>query len=312
MPDLDYLALGLKCGLECHQQLNTRKLFCNCPSVMREDAPDILVKRRIRPVMSELGEYDPAALEAYQKGQTFAYQAYSDTTCLVETDEEPVRPFNAEAFDTVLEVALLLKAHLVDNIYVMRKMVVDGSTTSSFQRTALIATNGCLDFNGKCLGIDTIVLEEDAARPVVRGDKEVVYRLDRQGIPLIEIATLPDIHSPEDAKKVALKIGELLRLTGKARRGLGTIRQDVNVSIRGGSRVELKGGQELGLLDEVVRREAQRQAALLEIRGELLKRVKEADLVPNALDVSALAEGSACKFFADGVRQGKKELGLRR
>ena len=224
MTDFDYKALGLKCGLECHQQLNTKKLFCKCPSIMREDEPDILVRRVIRPMMSEMGEYDPTALEAFQKGQTFVYQAYSDTNCLVETDEEPPRPFNPRAFDTVLEISLMTGAKIMDRIYVMRKVIVDGSTTTSFQRTALVATNGRIQVNGKQIGLDTIILEEDSARPVTRGEKETTYRLDRQGIPLIEISTAPDIETPDEARKVAQKIGELLRLTGKSRRGLGSVR----------------------------------------------------------------------------------------
>ncbi len=308
----DYQTLGLMCGLECHQQLNTKKLFCKCPSAMREDEPDLFVRRRIRPMMSEMGEYDPAALEAFKRGQTFTYQAYSDTNCLVETDEEPPRTFNPHAFNTVLEIALMTGAKIMDSIYVMRKVIVDGSTTTSFQRTALVATNGRVEYEpGKTIGLDTIILEEDSARPVTRGETEVVYRLDRQGIPLIEISTAPDIRSPEDARKVALKIGELLRLTGRARRGLGTIRQDVNVSIRGGTRVELKGAQELDLLPEYVRREVQRQLALLEIRAELAKRGKPADLVNDAVDVSGVFKDTACPFLADGIKQGKKVLGLR-
>ncbi len=311
MTDFDYKALGLKCGLECHQQLNTKKLFCKCPSIMREDEPDILVRRTIRPMMSELGEYDPAALEAFQKGQTFIYQAYSDTNCLVETDEEPPRPFNPRAFDTVLEIALMTGAKIMDRIYVMRKVIVDGSTTTSFQRTALVATAGRIQVNGKQIGLDTIILEEDSARPVTRGEKETVYRLDRQGIPLIEISTAPDIETPDEARKVAQKIGELLRLTGKARRGLGTIRQDVNVSIRQGTRVEIKGVQELDLIGEYVRREVQRQLALIEIRDELRKRIKETDLANEAQDLTALFGDSGCKFLADASKQGKAVLGLR-
>ncbi len=317
MADYDYAALGLKCGLECHQQLNTKKLFCKCPSVMREDEPDVLVRRAIRPMMSELGEYDPAALEAYRKGKTFIYQAYSDTNCLVETDEEPPRPFNPRAFDTVLEVSMLLHAKFVDRIQVMRKVIVDGSTTTSFQRTALVAGNGYIEVAGKRFGIDTIILEEDAARPIERGEKEVTYRLDRQGIPLIEVSTAPDIRHPDEAKALARAIGQTSRLTGKARRGLGTIRQDVNVSIREGTRVELKGVQELDLIDEYIRREVQRQVTLVQIRDELRKKGKETDLPPETaaeaegMDVSALFKDGGCKFFTDGLKQGKKVLGVR-
>lgn len=264
--------LGLKCGLEVHQQLDTGKLFCRCPSILREEPPHFTVQRRLRAVASELGEYDPAALEAMHKNRTFTYEAYKDTTCLVELDEEPIQPLNENALNTALEAATLLHAHVVQEIIPMRKTVVDGSNTSGFQRTTLVAVGGFVELPHKRVGIQALALEEDAARPMEKKENETVYRLDRLGIPLIEIATEPVLTTPEEAKQAALKIGEALRITGKVKRGLGTIRQDLNVSIEGGTRIEIKGVQELELIDEYVRREVQRQKRLLELRGEMKKR----------------------------------------
>lgn len=285
--ELDYQNLGLKAGLECHQQLDTGKLFCRCPSVLRDDKPDIVIRRYLRPVASELGEFDPAALEQYKKGYSYLYEGYFDTTCEIEFDESPPKPVDEEALKVILEVALLIGMHIPDELVVMRKAVIDGSNTSGFQKTMLVATGGRLSLKSKDLNVQTLALEEDAARPMEKRDKEIVYRLDRLGIPLIELATAPELHTPEEAKEAALEIGNLFRLTGKAKRGLGTIRQDLNISIKDGARVEIKGIQQLEIIDECVRREVQRQLSLIEIRNELKSRgIEESDLENLPVDVS--------------------------
>ncbi|MEM4138937.1 MAG: Glu-tRNA(Gln) amidotransferase subunit GatE, partial [Sulfolobaceae archaeon] len=244
MMEIDYKKLGLKVGLEIHQQLNTtHKLFCNCPTTLSEEYTATLV-RYLRPVMSELGEVDVAALFEWEKGKRYIYRL-SRPTCLVEYDEEPPHSINEEALKIAIAITLALGGEVVDEVYVMRKTVIDGSNTSGFQRTAIVGLGGkILDEEG-VVGIQTIALEEDAARKISETSEEVLYNLDRLGIPLIEISTAPDIKTPEQAERVALKIGQLLRLTGKVKRGIGTIRQDLNVSIDGGVKTEIKGVQRL-------------------------------------------------------------------
>ncbi len=267
----DYDDLGLKVGLEIHQQLDTDKLFCDCPSKMVEDE-GIEVVRNLRPTESELGEVDIAALMEAQKGLKFRYQAPEESSCLVELDEEPPEGPDEEALDLALTMALYADADIMDEIDFMRKIVIDGSNTTGFQRTALIAMNGSLKVNGKEIGIPTMCLEEDAARSIDEKDGEKVYRLDRLGIPLVEIATDPDINTPEEAKEVAQKIGGLFRGTKKVKRGIGSIREDLNVSIEEGARVEMKGVQELDMLPEYVENEVDRQIRLLEITEGLNSR----------------------------------------
>ncbi len=294
----DYLRLGLRCGIEIHQQLNTHKLFCECPSVIREDEPDGRVIRKLRAVAGELGEVDPAALHEFLRDREFVYEYYKDTTCLVELDEEPPHEINREALNIAIMVSKMLNARVVDKIEVMRKTVIDGSNTSGFQRTMLVATDGYIEVDGKRIGIPTICLEEDAARIIEKGAKRVVYRLDRLGIPLIEIGTSADISSPQEARKVAEKIGMLLRATHKVKRGLGTIRQDLNVSIKGGERIEIKGVQNLNHIAGLVENEARRQAALLEIRDEL-KRRRAKRGTARVVDLSKIFKGSKSKVVAD-------------
>src|SRR3989475_1052626 len=229
---MDYKALGLKCGLEVHQQLDTHKLFCECPSLLSERTEGTFV-RRLRPTQSEMGEVDAAAIEEAKRHLAFVYQV-TDNSCLVEADEEPPHQANGNALETGLLVSLMFRARPVGEVHFMRKLVIDGSNTTGFQRSALIAVDGSIEVDGKRIGIPTILLEEDAARKVNETEGQVGYRLDRLGIPLVEISTTPDISSPEEAAKVALGIGSWVPAAPPGVRGVGTLRGGPNVSVRGG------------------------------------------------------------------------------
>ena len=258
---MDYEKIGFKAGLEIHQQLDTHKLFCNCPSVLRKDEPDFEVKRNLHAVAGELGEVDLAA--KYQAGlnKDFFYQGYNDSTCLVELDEEPPHEINKEALHIAIHIALLMNCQIIPITQIMRKTVIDGSNTSGFQRTAMIAHSGKLETSKGEVGITAVMLEEDAARIISREEKKEIYRLDRLGIPLVEVVTAPDIKDAEHAREVALIIGDILR-SCKVKRGLGTIRQDISISVNGGNRVELKGVQDIDLLPTTVKNEIKRQLDL--------------------------------------------------
>jgi glutamyl-tRNA(Gln) amidotransferase subunit E len=301
-----YRDVGLRVGLEIHVQLNTRrKLFCQCPTT-GESAESVrwTLKRYLRPARSEVGEVDPAALLEWRRGRAYIYDVGLDASCLVEADEEPPHMPDEESLLVALAVAKALKMHIVDEVHVMRKIVIDGSNVSGFQRTMLIAVNGELLVEDRKIGIQTLCLEEDAARKIEESETEVRYALDRLGIPLVEIATAPDIDSPELALKAALKIGQLVRLTGKAKRGLGSIRQDINISISRGAKVEIKGVQHLYLIPKVIEYEVQRQLKLLEIRDELLERgVSEADIDGAIVDVTEVFKTTQSKLIRKMLSQ---------
>lgn len=267
---VDYEACGLVAGLEIHQQLDTAtKLFCNCPTERRDpDDAERTFTRYLHPTKSELGELDQAALEESRVEREFQYLAF-DTTCLIEEDDEPPTQLDEEALSVVLEIASLLDCEVVDQAHVMRKIVVDGSNTTGFQRSSLVATDGEIQTDEGPVGIDDLLLEEESAARIEETDEGVVFGLDRLGIPLVEIGTKPDIRTPTQAKQAAEQIGMLLRSTGAVKRGIGTIRQDVNVSIEEGARVELKGVQSLDDIDEIIDLEVTRQLALLDIAEEL-------------------------------------------
>ncbi|RAW45683.1 Glu-tRNA(Gln) amidotransferase GatDE subunit E [Halorubrum sp. 48-1-W] len=286
MSEYDHEALGLVAGLEIHQQLDTAtKLFCDSPTVERDPAEaDRDITRRLHPTKSELGELDQAALEESRVDREFTYLAY-DTTCLVEEDDEPPRRVDEEALSVALQIAELLDVSVVDQAHVMRKLVIDGSNTSGFQRSILLGQDGAIETSDGVVSIEDLMLEEESAKRVEETDDGVVYSLDRLGVPLVEIGTGPDIRSPEGAKEAAERIGMLLRSTGAVKRGLGTIRQDVNVSIAEGARVEVKGVQDLAGIEDIVRGEVGRQAELLAIRDDLRERDASVGEVREVSDV---------------------------
>lgn len=308
--NLDYKLLGLKIGLEIHQQLDTGKLFCRCPSKLSDREPDQIIERRLRAVASELGEYDPAALQQYEKGLAYKYKVYKDLNCLIDLDEEPPKPPEPSALNTALQLAILSKAEIVDEAFVMRKIVVDGSNTTGFQRTMLIAKGGSIKTRQGIIGMQSLLLEEDSARTIEETPTHIIYNLDRLGIPLIEWSTNPEIFSPEQAREVALAMGSMLRSTGKAKRGLGTIRQDLNISIREGARIELKGVQDLDLIEEAVKREIKRQLGLLEIRRELNAR-KASPPKEEFKEISRLLEKSESKIISSALKRKDKIYSLK-
>ncbi len=305
---VDYSDVGLKVGLECHQQLATReKLFCACKPNLFKGEPEITFLRRLRPTQSELGQTDPAAYFEFLKGVRILYEADRKTSCLVEMDEEPPHELNREALETALLVALMMEAKPVDEVHVMRKVVIDGSNTTGFQRTCVVGMNGAIVVDGKTVPIQHISLEEDAARKTGVDGLTVRYRIDRLCVPLIEVTTGPVIYSPEEARNVAYAIGRILRATRKVKRGIGTIRQDLNVSIRDGALIEIKGVQELDLISQIVELEVQRQLSLLSIRDELKKRgLSEYEIGDDFVDVTSAMTKTGCRIIQKAINQGKK------
>jgi len=310
---MDYSRLGLTVGIEIHQELATRhKLFCACPPRLSDGDPDYTFTRRLRPSQSELGEVDPAALFEFLKGKTIVYQGSHETNCLVEMDEEPPGPLDGEALDVSLTFALMTGGAPVDEVQVMRKTVVDGSNTGGFQRTSVVSLGGAIEVEGKRYRLEQVAVEEDAARKISEEGDTITYRLDRLGIPLIEITTAPEMHTPEEAYRVAARIGSILRATGMVRRGLGTIRQDVNVSISGGAIIEIKGVQDLNLMPTIVEYEARRQAALIEVAGELKRRgVTPESLRQETVDVSEIFKDTGSRILGSALRRGGRVMAVR-
>ena len=303
--------VGVKVGLEIHQQLATnKKLFCNCVPTDTEEY-SIKFQRKLRAAKSELGEYDPAALFEKSKSKSISYYANPESSCLVEQDEEPPHELDDDAKRISLIIASALKSEIFSEIYPMRKTVVDGSNTTGFQRTMLISQGGSYEVEGTTIGIQSICLEEDAAKNL--GDEGIVrkFGLERLGIPLVEIATDPFEVEPQHIKKIALALGRILRSTKKVKRGLGSIRQDVNVSIKdGGVVIEVKGVQQLDQLEKVVEYEAKRQQGLLEISKELQKRDWVHDKENDRKDITELFSKCKSKIIQNAIKKEHKIFGI--
>ena len=297
---MDYEKLGFKCGIEIHNRLATEhKLFCKCPPRFSAQEPFKVIKRNLRPAAGELGQVDIAAMYEYLRKRDFFYQCFEKESCLVECDAEPPHHVNREALHVALQICKLLKCKIPDEAQVMRKTVIDGSNTSGFQRTILIGLDGTLQTSLGPIKITNVCLEEESAGIVNQENGKVTYRLDRLGIPLIEIGTSPQIQSPEHAKEVAEKIGMLVRSTGKSQRGIGVTRQDINVSIQGGARIEIKGVQELEDIPEIIENEVKRQLSLIKLK----EKTKNLKISKKIYDVSHIFKNSASKIV-----KGKKVL----
>ena len=299
--------IGVKVGLEIHQQLATnKKLFCNCPHTESDDYP-IKFKRKLRASKSELGEFDPAVLFESTKSKTIMYYANPQSSCLVEQDEEPPHQLDEDARKIALTISATLESNIFSEIYPMRKTVIDGSNTTGFQRTMLISQGGFFEVENTKIGIQSVCLEEDAAK--ILGDEGSVrkYGLERLGIPLVEIATEPFEVELKQIKKIALSLGRILRSTKKVKRGLGSIRQDVNVSIRdGGVVIEVKGVQQLDQLEKVVEYEAKRQHGLLQISKKLQERNWMYDEKEDRKDITEIFSKCKSKIIQTSIKNDHK------
>ena len=303
--EMDYKKIGLKVGLEIHQRLDTEtKLFCNCPPKFSEEEPSFLILRRQRPIAGELASTDEAALMEFEKGKDYIYQYFEDTCCAIDIDSDFPREVSKEALEIALQACKLFRLKVPDELHVMRKIVVDGSNTTGYQRSILVGVGSEESFIDTEYGkvrIKDLYLEEESATKVEEAEGKIVYRIDRLGIPLIEISSFPEIWHPKQAKEFGMKIGRLLRSL-KVQRGIGTIRQDVNISIEGGGRIEIKGFQDIENLDKLIELEVERQLNLIKIR-EILKGRKKGFEIK---DVSEIFLNSECRIL-----KGKKVYGIK-
>lgn len=270
MTDNKYRQMGFKCGLEIHQQLLTeKKLYCRCPAGYRNDRPHGQIIRHMRPTLSELGEYDGTALMEFKTKKNVTYQLYRENSCTYEMDDTPPFPINQQALEIALKLAMLLNCAIVDELHVSRKQYLDGSIPTGFQRTAIIGVDGWVPYKGRKIQITHVCLEEDACREISDTGHEIVFRTDRLSMPLLEVITAPDMLDPTEAMEVDALLGRLLKASGLVRRGIGSVRQDVNVSIAGGERAEIKGVPKTGMIEKLTAIEAERQVALLGIMETL-------------------------------------------
>ncbi|RLB51264.1 MAG: Glu-tRNA(Gln) amidotransferase GatDE subunit E, partial [Deltaproteobacteria bacterium] len=297
---LDYAAIGLVAGLEVHQQLLTeRKLFCRCPAGLYTTSHDGVVLRHMRPTLSELGEYDGTALMEFKTKKNIMYLLHKSNVCTYEMDDTPPFLLNQKAVDIAIEQCLMLGCDIIDEVHIARKQYLDGSIPTGFQRTAIVGVEGKLPFRGRELTITQVSIEEDSCREVSDEGHLIVWRADRLGMPLIETVTAPELRTPEEVAEAILLIGRVCRSTGHVRVGLGASRQDVNVSVRGGRRVEIKGVPRAGWAPSLVHGEALRQVNLLALRDHLHQRgfKQPSDVVVEHAGLTGLFAASPIDFL---------------
>ena len=300
MEHIDYAEVGLIAGLEVHQQLLTeRKMFCNCPAGRYTNDHDGVLLRHMRPTLSELGEYDGTALMEFKTKKNIIYLLHKTNVCTYEMDDTPPFLVNQQALDVAIEQCLMLDCDIVDEVHIARKQYLDGSIPTGFQRTAIVGVGGQLPFRGRSLSITQVSVEEDSCREVSDRGHLVVWRADRLGMPLIETVTGPELRTPDEVAEAILLIGRVCRSTRHVRVGAGASRQDVNVSVRGGRRVEIKGVPTARWAPALVHGEAVRQVNLLRLRDELRSRGFRSpdDLVIKHRDVTRRLETSHLPYL---------------
>lgn len=312
MTEGDYAALGFKSGLEIHQQLLTsKKLFCRCPAGCYSDEFNAEILRHMRPTLSELGEYDGTALMEFKTKKEIIYQIHRDTICTYEMDDTPPFELNRDALDIALSIGLLYGCSMVDEIHIARKQYLDGSIPTGFQRTTIVGVNGSIPYKGRRIGIVQLGLEEDACREVSDVGHRRTYLTDRLGMPLIETVTAPDMRTPREVAEVADILRRLVRSTGRVRTGAGAARQDVNVSVTGGTRVEIKGVPRIPNIPLLTYHEAMRQHNLLLLREELHRRgITAASFSSKTEDVTKTLRRTRFQPIRDAIGLGLQARGV--
>ena len=311
---LDYEAVGFMSGLEVHQQLlTTHKLFCRCPGGLYTETHDGEVLRHMRPTLSELGEYDGTALMEFKTKKEIIYLLNHLNVCTYEMDDTPPFLVNQEAIDISIELCLMMHLDIIDEVHIARKQYLDGSIPTGFQRTAIVGMNGWMPFRGRRLTVTHVSVEEDSCREVSDKGHRIVWRTDRLGMPLTETVTGPELRTPEEVRDAILLCGLTARSTRRVRTGIGASRQDVNVSVRGGSRVEIKGVPRAGLAVKLVHNEGVRQYNLLKLRDELHSRGLTApdSIRVDACDVSDIWTGVDLGFIRRALESGGRVFAVR-
>ena len=312
MSEFDIKNIGLKVGLEIHQQLDTKKkLFCDCIPT-EEDEFTRKFSRKLRATKSELGKIDPAALFESTKSKTIIYYTNPNSSCLVEEDEEPPHALDSDAKNIALLIGSALESKIFSEIHVMRKTVIDGSNTTGFQRTMLVAQGGHIEVDGRKVGVQSICLEEDAGKLIKDEGSHRFFSLDRLGVPLVEIALDPVEGDPKFVKDIALTLGRLLRVTKRVMRGIGTIRQDVNISIEGGGVIEVKGVQQLDQLEKIIGFEAKRQHGLKLISEKINQTgFTEISRQEDVFDITEVMQECNSKIIKKSIEKQDKIFGIR-
>ena len=273
MTEEDYKKISFKSGLEIHQQLLTeKKLFCRCPAGKFSKEYDAEILRHMRPTLSEMGVYDGTALMEFKTKKNIVYRINRDTVCTYEMDDTPPFLINEQALDIALGIGMLYNCKIIDELHIARKQYLDGSIPTGFQRTAIYALNGWIPYKDREVKIVQMSIEEDSCREVSDIGHERIYNTDRLGMPLIETVTEPAMNTPNEVAEVAILCSNLVRSSHKVRRGMGAAREDVNVSVEGGTRIEIKGVAKISLIPLLTYNEAMRQWNLLRLREELKKR----------------------------------------
>ena len=244
-----------KIGLEIHCQLTKleSKLFCSCKADYRGFEPNT----NICPVCVGL----PGSLPR----------------------------LNKKAIEKATVIAMALNCKTPQKIAFFRKNYFYPDLPKNFQITQLniygptsIGQEGKISVEGKEIRIRRIQLEEDPGRLIYEGSSErtqiTLVDYNRAGTPLVEIVTEPDFENPKQVRLFLNILSDLLENLGVSDPSLeGAMRADANVSIEGGSKVEIKNINSFYDLEKALHFELTRQQSLAERKIEIIQETRHWD-----------------------------------
>jgi glutamyl-tRNA(Gln) amidotransferase subunit E len=256
----DYAAIGFKSGLEVHQQLKTRtKLFCRCPAGQYSSDFDAQILRHMRPTLSEMGEYDGTALMEKKTRKNIHYRIHHDTVCTYEFDDTPPFLVDPEAVDIALEISMLCRLNIVNELHIARKQYLDGSIPTGFQRTTILGVDGWLQYGDRRHRCPPALprggLLPRGLGPRTRSrlpHRSARHAADRGRHRAGDVHAIPGRRGLRDHRRCAAARSTFGAATGPTR-------QDVNVSVEGGTRVEIKGVPQIWRIPRLIYNEASRQ-----------------------------------------------------
>ena len=238
--------MEVKIGLEIHCQLTglQSKLFCSCQCDYRGRAPNT----NICPICSGL----PGTLPL----------------------------LNQRAVDFASMISLALGCKVPDKVMFYRKNYFYLDLPKNFQITQYnaygitsIGVEGRVDYGIKSTKIRRVQLEEDPGRLIYDTSFYTLIDYNRAGVSLVEIVTDPDFAEPKDVRMFLNKITSIIEHLGVGDTKLdGSVRCDVNVSLEGGKRVEIKNVGSFRDVEKALGYEITRQKTMsvrdIEIKSE--------------------------------------------
>ncbi|WP_191566371.1 Asp-tRNA(Asn)/Glu-tRNA(Gln) amidotransferase subunit GatB [Metabacillus idriensis] len=229
-------------------------------------------------------------------------------TSVIELGYPGVLPvLNREAVDFAMKAAMALNCEVATDTKFDRKNYFYPDNPKAYQISQFdkpIGEHGWIDIevNGykKRIGITRLHLEEDAGKLTHTGDGYSLCDYNRQGTPLIEIVSEPDIRTPDEAYAYLEKLKAIIQYTGVSdcKMEEGSLRCDANISLRPvgqekfGTKAELKNLNSFNFVRRGLEHEVKRQEEVLLAGGIIEQETRRFDEATGKTILMRVKEGS--------------------